>query len=302
MLEYVYFILAKLNISKYLAKLLSHDKVTILIYHNPKPDVFSLHALYLYENYNFITLDAFLNAIENKSSKTLPKRALLVTFDDGHKGNIHLLDIFKKFKIHPTIYICTGIIGTSNLFWWQAVKSRDEINELKQFNNRDREHILNIHYNYCPLAESSDITSAALSLEDINKMVGHVNFQSHTKFHPILTTLDESEKEREYLDSLNYLKNTINPFAHSIAYPNGDYLESDFDYLKQLGYKSGRTTNPGWNSLRTNPYELRGIGISDDASLAKLQFQLTGIFSYLVNILTGGRISGKKKMIKPKQY
>ena len=47
----------------------------------------------------------------------VPERALVVTFDDGHRGNHRLLPIFRRYGIRPTIYLCSQIVGTQRGYW-----------------------------------------------------------------------------------------------------------------------------------------------------------------------------------------
>ena len=61
------------------------------------------------------------------------------------------------------------------------------------------------------------------------------------------------------------------------AYPNGDYNNYSIECVKLAGYKTARTTDAGWNDKNTHLYKLKVIGISDDADLFKLRFQLSGL-------------------------
>src|SRR5258705_5223266 len=93
-------------------------KATIILYHSPGKENFENHIRYLSSRYNFITLDNLVDATRTKDWSGIPRRALVVTFDDGHRSNYELLPLFEKYRIRPTIYLCSRIIGTHRRYWF----------------------------------------------------------------------------------------------------------------------------------------------------------------------------------------
>jgi len=85
-----------------LREVFCRNKVTIICYHNPKPEIFKRHIEYLSRNFNFICLDKLVNAIHDKNWSAFPPKSLVITIDDGHKENFKLLEIFKTYNIYPT--------------------------------------------------------------------------------------------------------------------------------------------------------------------------------------------------------
>ena len=82
------------------------NKVTILVYHNPKKEIFEKHMEYLSKKYRFISIDTLINAIYSNKWSNIPPKSLIVTIDDGCKENYYLLEVFKKYKIFPyNIYL-----------------------------------------------------------------------------------------------------------------------------------------------------------------------------------------------------
>ena len=71
-------------------KIICNKNVTIALYHDPKPEIFKKHIDHLSYYYRFISLGELINAIENKDWSNIPPQSLVVTFDDGHKGNYEL--------------------------------------------------------------------------------------------------------------------------------------------------------------------------------------------------------------------
>jgi peptidoglycan/xylan/chitin deacetylase (PgdA/CDA1 family) len=297
-MELVYKCLALFNIHGFVRWFISKRKVTILLYHNPSFKKFECHIAYLSKRYHFISLNELVESIEKKDSSLLLPYSMIVTFDDGHMNNYALLPVFKKYKVRPTIYLCSRIVTFKRPYWWELTNSKVLSERLKRIPNKERLDFLNNSYGFKQYSENIDKRGSGLSMAEIIEMKPYVDFESHTQFHPIITTLTEEERENELLGSLQDIRKRINPKCSAIAYPNGDYSHSDIQYLSKIGYRSGRTVDIGWNDLNTNPFKLKIIGVSDNASIEKLKFQLTGIFGFMNNLKEGGGLSGKKKAIK----
>ena len=62
--------------------------------------------------------------------RNLPSRALVVTLDDGHQGNVELVDLFVRYGVRPTIYVCRQIVGTNRHYWFLKCKNPEQLNGL----------------------------------------------------------------------------------------------------------------------------------------------------------------------------
>ena len=100
---------------------------------------------------------------------------------------------------------------------------------------------------------------------------------AHTRFHPILVTCDDEECWEEISLSRKELTPLVGREFDQFAYPNGDYSEREVGFVKQAGFASARTCDPGWNDAKTDRFRLKGIYIDDEASVDKFAVQLTGV-------------------------
>lgn len=269
-------------------------KVSIVLYHDPRPDIFEKHVQFLSKHYNFISLNILVSAIKNRDWSLISNNSMVITFDDGHKGNYELLEIIKKYNIIPTIYCCSDIISTNRHFWWKEV-GLNEIEGFKKITNAERLNQLE-EKGYSLEKEYND--RQALSLDEINDMMNFVEFESHTKFHPILTCCTKKEKKDEIINSKSNIESVFSNECQHFCYPNGDYDEEVIDIVKSSGYDSARTIDVGWNDINTDPYKLKITGITDDASITQVIAQLTGITMFL-RYLSKGSLKGLHKTIKP---
>lgn len=265
----------------FIREVLNKNKAGILLYHEPTPENLEKHLKFLSKHYNFITLDLLVEAILKKDWTHIPSKALVITIDDGHQSNYALLEIFKKYHVKPTIYLCSQIVNTQRHFWWK--NNYPNHHELKTLSRKEMLKKLKEKVDYFPEKNYPD--RQALNLYELETMKPHVDFQAHTCFHPILPLCENHESKQEIqkckIDLEQLLKQPIKHFA----YPNGDYSQREIEYLKIGGYLSGRTVKFGWNTLKTDPYQLLILGDSDNLSIDKLSAQMTGIFNFIEKIV-----------------
>ena len=263
-------------------------RVTIIYYHNPTPVVLEEHLKYVSPRYNIITVNTLLGAIRSKTWAELPPRSLVITLDDGHKGNFDLLLVFRKFKVVPTIYLCSQIVTTCRQFWWKKVDGN--VDHYKRLSNRERLHKLRKTYGFQLEKEYPKDQRQALSRTEIVEMIGNFGFGSHTCFHPILTTCSDEECDNEIRQSKGEVTSISGQECKHFCYPNGSFSERESLYVKKAGYESARTCDVGWNSVNTDPYRLKAFGVADDASVNWLAAQVSGIACFLKHVLNGGSL------------
>jgi peptidoglycan/xylan/chitin deacetylase (PgdA/CDA1 family) len=262
----------------------AHGSVAILLYHDPTPDVLGRHLEFLAKRFHFTTLDRVVATLENGEWSAIPERALVITLDDGHRGNHALLPLFRRFEVRPTIYLCSQIVGTSRRFWFQEPISTGP---LKQLPNQERLALLKQQTGFEQERAYPDEACQALSREQIREMAPWVDFGSHTRFHPILIQCDEAEAWEEIAGSVRDLEELLERPVRHFAFPNGDYGTRELELVQRAGFASARTTDVGWTGSRSDRFRLPMLGITDDASVSMLSAQLTGFFSYLRRVAQG---------------
>ena len=252
------------------------NRVAILMYHDPKSTVFAKHLDYLSRYWTVISLETLVTAIYQKDFSQIPPKSVVITIDDGHAGNIELLPLFKQYHVRPTLFVCTQIIGTYRHFWFKiAEQSKTETERLKKLPNVDRLAHLKQTTGFEP--ENVYPDRQALNIMEMEEMAENVDFQPHTQFHPILPHCTETECRQEILGSKTDLERILGIECSHFSYPNGDYTKREIEIVKAGGFRSARTTDIGWNTLETPPYQLKTVPITDDAGLTLFRAQLTTI-------------------------
>ncbi len=261
---------------------------TIVLYHEIGPELFAEQIAALRKRYNIVPLRDLIGFLDGK--KELPPRALIITFDDGHAVNHRLLPVIKELAVPVSIFLCSSIVGTGRRFWWSAVPSKVEIHRLQMMPNRERLASLRDLYGFDELSEEG--SGAALSEAEVREMASEVDFQSHTRTHPILTSCDDGEANMEIAGSKRELKDRFTIDAFALAYPDGYYGEREVGMLRASGYDCGLTLDPGYVKRGDDPYRLRRICLSDDGGTAELLVKSSGLWAFIRLLMSRARRRG----------
>ncbi len=259
------------------------DRVAVLLYHDPEPATLDRHLTYLRKICDLVPLTDV--AVPGRGR---PRAA--ITLDDGHAGNAQLLPIFIKHNVRPTIFLCSSIVGRPRSHWWLhpgSVRAGHE--RLKHMTNAERLAEL-AAYGY---RQDADDRATGLSTEQIEAMRAYVDFQAHTRFHPVLTRCSDIECADEIGNSKHEIEVLLRDVCEHFAYPNGNYGDREVSFVAAAGYKSARTCDVGWNDYQSDPFRLRTIIVDDSASTRRFAAQLTGIPLFLHYLKKGGSWNGR---------
>ena len=277
----VYKILRYSGVAWLTREVVQRHKVTFLLFHDMNATDAERNFTYLKRHYNIIGLNYYLEAIQ--SHQPLPRKAVVITFDDGHISNYDLLPVIKRLQIPITIFLCSDIVGTRRHFWFrhsQEVKARVE--SFKRIPNDQRLEELRA-YGFDQQMEYPD--RQALTQEQIGEMCAWVNFQSHTRFHPILPQCDDEIARKEIVASKHELENTYGLTVNALSYPNGDYSARDIRLARDAGYMCGVTVDAGYNGLKSDLFRLKRFSAGDAKSTTELMVKASGCYALLKNLL-----------------
>ncbi|WP_372399287.1 polysaccharide deacetylase family protein [Azospirillum sp. HJ39] len=253
--------------------------VTIVVYHDPAPEVLREHLRWFARHYSFTTLDAVATAMETGRWDALPAYPLVITFDDGHRNNTALAPLFREFDLRPTVYLCSRIVGTARPYWWKT-DAADSIGveRLKRVPDPERRRLL------AEAGNDPDRDGAerqAMTWDEIARMTDVADYGAHTRTHPILLQCDDRRCADEIVLCRTELEEALGRPCRHFAFPNGDFSGREVEEIRRAGYRTARTIDPGWNDAGTDPLRLKAFPVSDDATVEWLSVQLTGIPAWL---------------------
>lgn len=261
-----------------IAWLLEAKCITIISYHNPDSRTFEKHLAFLEKHYSFISMDEVANFLERRNWGDLPPRPMVLTIDDGNLDNRRLAETIRKYRIPATIYLTAGVIGTNRRFWWLSDGlTAAESATLKNLPDSERRMLLEKKFGHTDTREYEN--RSALSWDDVKEWInvgGRVG--GHSMFHPILTRCSKEKAIEEITYSKIVIDRALGANVRHFAYPDGSSDEDIACMVREAGYQTARTTRPGWVTLKSDPFSLPVMGVTDDADLHKMILQVTGVW------------------------
>ena len=236
-------------------------EIRILLYHsvssaktdeiNVKPHRFEEQLNFLTKHYEVISLE---DAVHFLKEEKLPQRqAVAITFDDGYKDNYEVVyPTLKRKNIPATIFLLTGEKETE----------------------RRAYHLGPTHFEQHPLLEWEEAREMAS---------GGISFGSHGETHAHLKDLSLQCFSREITASKKKIESEIGKPAHFFSYPYGtlkDFDQKTEAFVKSAGYKAAFSALFGTNSLKTDRYALRRIGIEASDTLFTFRAKLNGALGF----------------------
>lgn len=204
------------------------------------PKDFEAQMRYLKETgYYTTTFDRWRIAAEHK--KSLPGRAVIITFDDGYADFADFAwPILKRFEMTPIVFLVAGLLGGSNV--WDR--------------NED------------PLSLMTPETIAELQSEG-------VVFGSHSLTHRSFITLTAAEIAREHLCSRCVLEEILGRRVEVVSYPYGANDAVVRHLAGACGYLYGVTTRQSVCRFTDSLLGLPRIEINGDDNLERFIAKLT---------------------------
>jgi len=136
----------------------------------------------------------------------------------------------------------------------------------------------------------------ALSVEEVESLKSIIDFQAHTRLHPILSQCSTDRVVNEIAGSKTELEERFGLNVYALAYPNGDYSDREIEIVRNAGYKCALTLDGGFNVQNTDLLRLHRIPIYDQAGLNELIVKASGFWDLLVRLFGGHEYGHKPTM------
>lgn len=294
---------------------LTKSQVAILMYHRVDDEwdrwflkplrvrSFEKQTQYLCQNYDVLRLSELLHYANHR--KSLPEKAVVITFDDGYKDNYLYAYPIRKYDIPATVFLATGCIGSDKAIWRGQVRHISTIEPdaleassmtlprgegevafsvreaRKQVSHDNRtyylERLRNISGGQIPAQLSRRYM---LSWEEVMEMhSGGISFGAHTVSHRILTRMPFPQAKDEIVRSKKAIEEKVGHAVTAFSYPYGDYNLQVTRCVKESGFACAVTTIPRLTTCKHSPYELPRIEPGEDFN--KFKLQLSGMWGDL---------------------
>lgn len=245
----------------------------------------------------------------DKENRPWPRRALIVTFDDGYADNYtHAFPILKQLNLPATIFLSTGYLDNPRLFWWDAIaycvkhtplakinlphvspqalplqsqaSQRHSINQILRWIKSVPEEEKNAFLEQLPdllqVTLPTDISSAhQLSWQQVQEMSKNgIEFGGHSVTHPILTNISAMQLNEEIAGSRCIIEKHIQKEVLVFSYPNGQSSPVVQEAVRCAGYSYSTAYFAGVAHPSQGNYSLPRIAVETDFSFALFQASL----------------------------
>lgn len=262
--------------------------LTILTYHRVLPladalrypfqgmvmprDTFEHQIAHLARHYHVVP---FEKGVRDLASGSLPERAVTLTFDDGYRDNHdHAFPVLSRHGLPATFFVVTDVVEHGRRLWWDEVGAMipgDAPGIVTRLNGATREE-REIWLRRARAEHGSgpeDRDGLMMRWDEVEALVrGGMTVGSHTRSHPFLDELSDSEIREELTESLRMLESRTGRACPWLAFPRGRHIpgERGRTLLRESGIAAAVSTVAGLNGRDQDPLALRRI----DAGFSRL--------------------------------
>jgi peptidoglycan/xylan/chitin deacetylase (PgdA/CDA1 family) len=249
-----------------------------------------------------------------EGSLDLPRRPLLLTFDDGYRDNFeNALPALRERGLPAVLFVTTGFVDSGRPLYWdrlargfhrtrrsslsaagrelrwerpaeRAAALNEVIARLKELPEDEKQAAVDAILE--SLGEPGEARSPLLAMDwsQVRELARHgIAIGGHTHTHPILSRLPLGRAEAEIRICLERIESELGQPARSFAYTNGgpaDFGPEHERFLSQLGVRAAFSLVPGparWAEARARPLAIRRVAVHrHDDDLARFEVKLAG--------------------------
>ncbi len=204
----------------------------ILMYHKPPANFAEQMSILKAKGYTTVHMNDVAKYITAQAK--LPTKAAVITFDDGFSVQKDALAILQRNNQKATLYLIEG--GAMS------------------------------HYCIGLLRKNVACGDAYLSVQDVKNMLSSnlIELGDHTVDHPNMASLSEVDQQFQIQTNKTFLEQTFGIPITTFAYPYGNYNGITVKLLRQDGFLTAVTTQPGIVQSIAEPLLLRRIRSARD--------------------------------------
>ncbi len=245
------------------------------------PELLDNVITFVKRNYSIISLKNLQHYQDPSNKSQLPKRALLLTFDDGWRDNFQYAQpILIKHNVSALIHQVSDCVDNQMLLWQEQLailnknnnKAYAELSDyffteqvsLEKFILAIGENAQKIERLRSLIVEKNpQAKTMMLDKIELKQMISQgFELSSHGKTHQKLSQLTEKEVEIELKTSAQALAKIAGEPITSISFPHGDVNKQVISLALLSGYKTLFTSEPVINCVTKKQYIWGRVHIS----------------------------------------
>jgi peptidoglycan/xylan/chitin deacetylase (PgdA/CDA1 family) len=292
-----------LNMLQVLLELLSptgrHARLAVLIFHRvlevpdalfpeiPCAQRFEREMRWVSEWFNVLPL---AEAVQRLEKRSLPTRALAITFDDGYADNLTVAaPILRRLGLTATFFVTSGVLDGGCMWNDTVVESirsfcgnqldlteielgvvdassvdhrrraiESLLSAIKRKPYEERRRLVDRIREMAQVALPTNLMMRKDQVRQLARL--GMGIGGHTVTHPILSRLSDRAAKDEILKGKDDLAQIVGERIELFAYPNGvpqvDYEVRHVQIVRQCGFSAAFTTSPGAASYETDRFQL----------------------------------------------
>lgn len=275
------------------------------------PEVFARQVQHLASHYHVLGLVDVLEAVEAR--RGLPRRAVLITFDDAYRDFLEVAwPILQRHRLPATLFVPTAYPDRPERgFWWDRLhraftdpaRSELVLREIGKLPLQTRAERLAAMQQAIQRCKQLRHDEAMLLVEAICDQLGEDNVHhpsvlgweelralasagvavcAHTRWHPLLTRLSRQRAREEIAGSQADVEQEIGDGLPAFCYPDGAHDDVVVELVRQEGFVLAFTQIDGHSRLGvTDPLRIFRTNITPRTTLPAFRLRLHTWFTHV---------------------
>jgi len=255
----------------------SDDSVPFSDLHVTKA-TFEQHCRLIANACNAISLSEFREARRN--GRDLPRRSVIVTFDDGYRGVLeHALPILERYGMPATVFVSAAPVVERRHFWFDALCRRQgEAAVLKARTLPYQQWRALTEATATALEEIE--SHRPLTLEELQRLAASplIEIGAHTMTHPTLALAPVDDQQREIAEGRAALERVLGKRVTAFAYPYGnvfeDYTSETVTLVRDARFDLAFSTGASFATPECDPFQIPRFMMLDAVGDVELAHRL----------------------------
>jgi peptidoglycan/xylan/chitin deacetylase (PgdA/CDA1 family) len=245
-----------------------------------------------------LSLQQLLNAL---NAKQLPKRAVVLTFDDGYADNLwNAKPLLEKYELPATVFVTSGSLDSPSEFWWDDLErillqprklpkhlqlriqgqsyewpiiSSDDrqlaymaIHQILQpLRPSERDPVINELFAWAAVDPKGRPGYRPLTTDELIQLAQSkfIDIGAHAVTHPLLSLLSPEDQSAEIVSSRKKLEGILGRRVDTFSYPYGDLSAETAGIVAAAEFVTALTTDAHAVGKGANPFQLGRFGVGD---------------------------------------